>query len=247
MKLSIVVPFYNEESNVGPVLTELRQFHPDAEIIGVDDRSTDGTYEALMRQEGIRVHRLARHLGQSAATYAGLARTTGDVCVLMDGDGQSNAADIKVLLEYIPEYDLVNGSRTLGRSDSASRRIVSRVANSIRILFTRDGMRDTGGTPKIMKRECVEHLVPFDGLHRFIPALLIQAGFRAIEVPVSHRARLHGVSKHGNVGRALRGACDLIGVRWLLSRRLDASALDVRVSGASDASREPAEHDIDQA
>lgn len=230
VKLSIVVPFYNEEKNVAPVLSELQRCHPNAEIIGVDDGSSDGTFDALTALDGVQAHRLPRHMGQSAAIYAGLLRCTGEVCVLMDGDGQSDAADIKLLLGYLPEYDLVNGSRAERRLDPKQRRIASWIANSLRSLFTRDGIRDTGGTPKVMKRECVGHLVPFDGLHRFIPALLKNAGFRVVEVPVSHRPRLHGQTKYTIVSRGLRGAWDLVGVSWLLNRKLDASALGLRVS-----------------
>lgn len=226
MKISIIVPFYDEERNVVPVLGEVRNAYPDAEVIAVDDGSGDQTFDILCQQAGVRVHRLPRHLGQSAAIYAGLQLATGDVCVLLDGDGQTDVGDIKALLEYFPDYDMVNGCRA-GRQDTRSRIIVSRIANALRNAFTGDGMRDTGGTPKAMKRECVEHLVPFDGLHRFIPALLRQAGYRIIEVPVSHRRRLYGETKYTNWARALRGAWDLVGVRWLLSRTYGPRDLDL--------------------
>lgn len=224
MKLSVVIPFYNEEQNVVPVVSEIRRFYPEAQVIAVDDCSTDGTYEVLCRQPDVLVDQLPRHLGQSAAIYRGLTRVTGEVCVLMDGDGQSNAADIKLLLEHFPEYDFVNGCR-VKRSDKLSRVLASKIANSVRNLFTRDGMRDTGGTPKALKRECIPHLIPFDGLHRFIPALLRNAGFHVLEIPVSHRERIHGQTKYTNAGRAVRGAWDLIGVSWLLRRRISAGDL----------------------
>jgi dolichol-phosphate mannosyltransferase len=224
VKLSIVIPFYNEEPNVGPVLGEIKRFHPDAQLIAVDDCSTDDTYRALSRQPGVEVDRLLRHMGQSAAIYRGLLAAKGEVCVLMDGDGQSNPADIKLLLEHFPEYDFVNGCR-VNRRDKFGRIVASRVANKLRNIFTGDGMRDTGGTPKAMKLECVRHLVPFDGFHRYIPALLGNAGFRMLEIPVSHRKRIHGYTKYTNIGRAVRGTRDLIGVSWLLQRKLDLHAL----------------------
>jgi dolichol-phosphate mannosyltransferase len=229
VKLSIVIPFRNEEKNVAPVITEVQRFHPEAEIIAVDDGSTDGTAAELGRIDGIVTLRLARHGGQSAALYAGLRRARGDVCVTMDGDGQTSTSDIKRLLGYLPEYDFVNGHRT-HRSDARSRVVASRLANWLRNLFTGDGMRDTGGSPKAMKRECIEHLVPFDAMHRFIPALLVRAGFKSIEIPVEHRARLHGRTNYTNWGRALRGAWDLVGIRWLLSRRLDPRDLESEAS-----------------
>ncbi len=225
MRVSIIVPFYNEAENVTPAIEELQLCHPDAEIIAVDDGSTDETPHRLALHEGVRVIRLPHNMGQSAAIYRGLKSATGEVCVLIDGDGQSSVSDIKMLLEYFPAYDFVNGCREGSRRDPIARVLASRLANRVRHWFTRDGMRDTGGTPKAMKRSCVDHLIPFQGLHRFIPAILKHAGFRVIEVPVSHRARLHGRTKYTNAGRALRGIRDLIGVRWLLARALGGDAL----------------------
>ncbi len=229
MKVSIIIPFYNEQNNVVPVLNDLRTEYPDAEILAVNDASSDHTLDALLAYPRVRVFSFSRRLGQSAALYKGLAAATGDVCVIIDGDGQSSTTDIKSLLEKFPEYDFATGCRTQ-RNDSASRVIASRLANAIRNLFTRDGWKDTGGTPKAMKRACVAHLIPFDAMHRFIPALLVHSGLRGIEVPVSHHDRLHGTTKYTNWGRALRGAWDLIGVRWLLSRRIDPGVLGVAPS-----------------
>jgi dolichol-phosphate mannosyltransferase len=144
----------------------------------------------------------------------------------MDGDGQCKAADIKRLVEHFPEYDFVNGFRE-SRRDGLCRAVASRVGNSARNAILRDGVKDTCGTPKAMKRECVAYLVPFDGLHRFIPAFLQRAGFRTLEVPVSHRERLHGATKYISRRRALRGVWDLIGVSWLLRRKIDPDALGI--------------------
>jgi dolichol-phosphate mannosyltransferase len=225
MVISIVVPFHNEEMNVRPVLDEIRRCQPDAEIVAVDDCSSDGTERALADERGIKVLRLPRQLGQSAAIYAGLLHSTGDICVLMDGDGQCSAEDIKRLIEHFPRYDFVNGNR-IERMDSRWRQFASRFANGLRNLVLRDGMQDSCGTPKAMKRECVEHLVLFDGLHRFIPVLLQRAGFKMLEIPVSHRRRLQGRSHYSSWGRGLRGGWDLIGVSWLLARKLDPRDID---------------------
>jgi dolichol-phosphate mannosyltransferase len=234
MKLSIIIPFFNEEKNVLPVLAEVAQHHPDAEIIAVDDGSRDRTWLMLSTEPGIRTHRFGRHLGQSAAVYAGLVLSTGDICVILDGDGQSSIADIKALLAHFPEHDFVNGRR-LHRHDTPGRILASRAANFVRDLLTNDGMHDTGCTPKALKRECVDHLVPFDGLHRFIPALLNSAGFRGIEVPVAHHARLHGRTHYSSWPRAFRGLWDLVGVRWWMARQLDVGAMGL--SSAPDRSR----------
>lgn len=217
--LSIVVPFHDEEANVEPVLRELRGACPEAQIVAVDDGSRDRTAERVPAGLGIELVRLPRHAGQSAALHAGLARARGEVCVLMDGDGQSDPGEIKRLLAHLPEYDYVTGHRVV-RGDGRLRVWSSKAANAIRRGVTGDGVHDTGGTPKLMKRACVEALVPFDGMHRFIPALLRNAGFRGLELPVAHRARLHGRSRYGTGRRALRGLWDLVGVRWLLSRQL---------------------------
>jgi dolichol-phosphate mannosyltransferase len=143
----------------------------------------------------------------------------------MDGDGLCSVEDITRLVEHFPRYDFVNGRR-IERMDSRSRRFASRIANGLRSLVLGDGMQDTGGTPKAMKRECVAYLVPFDGMHRFIPAMLRRAGFKLLEIPVSHRERKHGRSKYGNWERGLRGAWDLVGVSWLLRRRFTPGELE---------------------
>lgn len=224
MKLSVVIPFHDEERNVLPVISEVRRHHAEAEIIAVDDHSTDGTWALLSGLEDVRAMRLPERLGQSAALYCGLRRASGDVCVILDGDGQSSVADVKRLLDHIPAYDLVVGRR-MRRGDPIGKRAASRVANGVRRRLLGDGVRDTGGTPKAMKRECVEQLVPFDGMHRFIPALLTAAGCRVLEVDVLHRPRLHGRSHYSNASRALRGLWDLIGVAWLARRRIDPRVL----------------------
>jgi hypothetical protein len=100
------------------------------------------------------------------------------------------------------------------------KRLTSRIANFVRSRFTKDGVRDTGCTLKAMRRECVQALVPFKGMHRFIPALVKGAGYRLVEVRVDHRPRKFGVSKYGLGNRAVRATVDMFGVRWLLSRQL---------------------------
>ncbi|MFP6639533.1 MAG: glycosyltransferase, partial [Myxococcota bacterium] len=200
MNLSIIIPFHNEEEDAEAVIGEVLELHPDAEIVAVDDGSTDNTPAVLSQIRGIKVITLPQCIGQSGALYRGLMEARGDILVLMDGDGQSSTPDIERLLKYIPEYDFVNGLRA-GRRDSLARRLSSGFANSIRSRFLGDGMRDTGGSPKIMKKICVDHLVAVDGMHRFIPAMLAAAGFRSIEVPVQHRERRHGTTKYTNFQR----------------------------------------------
>ncbi len=153
--------------------------------------------------------------------YAGAHAARGDTVVLIDGDLQNDPADIpKLLAELEQGADLVCGYRAQ-RKDTATKRATSRVANFVRSRFTKDGVRDTGCTLKAMRRECVETLVPFKGMHRFIPALVKGAGYRLVEIPVNHRPRKFGQSKYGLGNRAIRATVDMFGVRWLLSRRLN--------------------------
>jgi hypothetical protein len=113
------------------------------------------------------------------------------------------------------------------RKDTLVKRLTSRAANFVRSRYTRDGVRDTGCTLKAMRRECVSALIPFKGMHRFIPALVKGAGYRIVEVPVNHRPRKFGESKYGLGNRALRATIDMFGVRWLLSRRLNYRVRDL--------------------
>lgn len=221
--ISIVVPLYNEEGNVPRLQAEIQ----DAvgalshELILVDDGSTDGTVRAVAHGLGVRLLRFRKNAGQSAAMLAGMRAARGRVVVLLDGDLQNDPGDIPRLLEALEAgADLVCGYRAR-RRDTVVKKITSRVANFVRSRFVGDGVRDTGCTLKAMRRECVGALVPFKGLHRFIPAMVKQAGFRIVEIPVNHRAREHGVSKYGLGNRSVRATMDMLGVRWLQSRHLD--------------------------
>jgi dolichol-phosphate mannosyltransferase len=221
--VSVVVPLFNEEENVPILQAELTSALSglDYEIIFVDDGSIDGTRDRIAPDARIRVLRFERNAGQSAAMYAGLQSARGDVAVLIDGDLQNDPTDIpKLIAEIERGADLVCGYRAQ-RKDTVVKRITSRVANFVRSRFTKDGVRDTGCTLKAMKRECIAALVPFKGMHRFIPALVKGAGYRLVEVPVNHRPRRFGQSKYGLGNRALRATMDMFGVRWLLSRRLN--------------------------
>lgn len=219
VKISVIIPFYNEEECTASVLAEIRDVLPDAEIVAVDDGSSDGTAECISGISGVRLLRNEVNLGQSAALYHGLVAATGEICVMLDGDGQNDPADIPALIPLLETSDVVCGYRA-NRQDTLNRRIASRIANGIRRFFLHDGIRDTGCSLKLMKREHVRFLVPFNGLHRFMPALLKQAGLSITEAPVNHRPRLRGISKYTIGGRALRGISDLFGVAWLMSRQI---------------------------
>ena len=151
--------------------------------------------------------------------YAGLHAARGAVAVLLDGDLQNDPGDIPKLLAAMEDgVDLVCGYRA-ERKDTTVKRLTSRIANFVRSRFTKDGVRDTGCSLKAMRRECIDTLVPFKGMHRFIPALVKGAGYNLVEIPVNHRPRKFGISKYGLGNRALRATIDMFGVRWLLSRQ----------------------------
>ena len=217
--LSVVIPFFNEAELVSDVLREIRSVLPTAEIIAVDDGSTDGTCKIIAALNDIRLIALQKNCGQSAAMYAGLRAAKGELIAMMDGDGQNDPAEIPKLVEAMSSADVVFGVRK-NRQDTKSRLIASQIANAIRRLALGDNATDTGCSLKVIRREHVALLVPFNGLHRYLPAFLQRAGLKSVEVAVNHRSRKAGVSKYTIKGRALRGIYDLIGVRWLLSRRI---------------------------
>ena len=226
--VSIILPVFNEQPNLAPVLEELLEALAgvEHEIVAVDDGSTDGSGAELHRlagtHAGLRVLRLAARSGQSAALAAGFASARGDVVVTLDADGQSDPAEISMLLDVLARdrsLAAVVGYR-VRRADSAWKRVQSRVANRIRNWITRDGMRDTGCPLKAVRRSVLVELPRFDGMHRFLPALVQTGGGIVREVPVSHRPRLAGRSKYGMWDRALRGLVDAVGVRWYRRRAL---------------------------
>jgi glycosyltransferase involved in cell wall biosynthesis len=221
--VSVIVPLFNEEENISILQSELRAALDglDYEIVFVDDGSVDCTVERIETAPNIRLIRFEKNTGQSAAIYAGLRAARGANAVLIDGDLQNDPADIpRLLAEVARGADLVCGYR-LNRQDTLVKRLTSWIANAVRSRFTKDGVRDTGCTLKAIRRECVSALVPFKGMHRFIPALIKGAGYRLVEIPVNHRPRRFGQSKYGLGNRALRATIDMFGVRWLLSRRLN--------------------------
>ena len=222
MQLSVVIPLYNEQDNVLDLCNEIDNALKGNvfEIILVDDKSTDDTLKHIPKRPHIRVIEFLKNTGQSGAMYAGIHAAQGDVIILMDGDRQNDPSDIPRLLEELNKgFDLVCGYRAQ-RKDTFSKRLTSRFANAIRSRFTKDGVRDTGCTLKAMRKPCREALLPFYGMHRFIPALIKGMGYKITEIPVNHRPRVAGVSKYGFGNRALKATLDMFAVRWLLSRQI---------------------------
>ena len=219
--VSLVIPLFNEEENIAPLQKEIAEALAsiDHELVLVDDCSTDQTRARIIRSPSVQVIEFAQNTGQSAALYAGIHAARGEIIVLLDGDRQNDPHDIPRLLEEIAKgADLVCGYRA-NRQDVLSKKLTSKVANFIRSRFTGDGVRDTGCTLKALRRDCRHALVPFVGMHRFIPALIKGFGYQIVEIPVHHRPRTAGVSKYGFGNRALKATCDMFAVKWLLSRQ----------------------------
>lgn len=219
--ISIVVPLYNEQDNVAELQRQIAEAMAgmNFEIVLVDDGSTDETASRARTSDRVRLLRFEENAGQSAAMFAGIQAAHGDLIATLDGDLQNDPKDIPAMIAKIGEgFDLVCGYRA-SRKDSAFKRLQSRIANAVRSRFVGDGVRDTGCTLKVMRKECREALVLFNGMHRFIPAMIRNMGFRVAEMPVNHRPRVHGASKYGFGNRAWRATMDMFGVRWLNSRR----------------------------
>ncbi len=224
-ELSFVIPAYNEIENLPPLLSEMRAAIAgcgrSCELILVDDASTDGSGAWLLeeaRRDSLLVPvLLAERCGQSGALAAGLARARGAVIVTLDADLQNDPADLPRLLEALEHADVVSGVR-IGRRDSWLRRVSSRIANAARRAALGDPVTDIGCSFKAYRREALEQLPMFVGVHRFLPALCVFRGARFAEVPLSHRPRRHGRSKYGVGNRLWRGIHDLVGVSWLKVR-----------------------------
>jgi len=225
MDVSVVIPVYNEEEGlelfVQEVSSVLRSLARDYEVIVVDDGSTDGTYPLLSRvhkrEPRVRVVRLKRNFGQTAALAAGLAYAQGEVIVAMDGDGQNDPNDIPLLLSKLGEgFDLVSGWRFPRQDPFWSRRLPSQIANGLISWMTRVKLHDYGCTLKAIRREVAKDLKLYGEMHRFIPAIAYERGARIAEVKVRHRSRQWGKSKYG-LARTFRVVLDLLTVKFLLS------------------------------
>ena len=227
-QLSVVVPVHNEEDNVAPLVGEIvaaLRGLVDFEIVYVDDTSKDATLSRLRDLQAttpeLRVIRHLSNAGQSTAVRNGVKAARAPWIATLDGDGQNDPADIPKLLAQrdaaAADIKLFAGWR-VNRQDSGSKRWASKWANAIRARMLRDDTPDTGCGIKLFEREAFLDLPYFDHMHRYLPALMQRAGWKAVSVPVNHRHRTAGVSKYNNLNRALVGIRDLRGVAWLIVR-----------------------------
>lgn len=223
--LTVVIPAYNEVDNLAPLFAEMRTALEATgrswELVMVDDGSSDGTAQAMQAEAArdlrVRALVLEKNAGQSAALAAGITRARGGIIVTLDADLQNDPADLPRLLAALENADVVSGVRS-NRQDTWVRLVSSRLANATRRAVLGDPVTDIGCSFKAYRRETLEGLPMFVGVHRFLPALCVFRGARFAEVALSHRARRHGVSKYGVGNRLWRGLADLVGVQWLKTR-----------------------------
>jgi dolichol-phosphate mannosyltransferase len=227
IEVSIIIPIKDEADNIEPLASELSKVMGRQawtwECLWVDDGSTDRSLSILQHlSQADPRHRFLsfqHNTGQSAALWAGFAAARGGIFATMDGDGQNDPADLPPLVDAIRsgQTDMANGYRKK-RKDTLARRISSWIANRFRTWTTGRSVRDVGCSTRAFRRECVEALPRFAGMHRFLPTLVIMEGFRLQELPVNHRPRLRGNSKYSIGNRLWVGLWDTFGVLWLRKR-----------------------------
>ena len=212
LELSIVIPLYNERDNLIPLEdkleTELSKLNLSYEIILIDDGSVDGSahlIESMQKHNPrIRLIQFGHNHGQSAAFAAGFKAARGKIFVTLDADLQNNPADIPLLLEKMPEYDVVCGWR-FKRNDPWIKRVSSKIGNAVRNKLSEEEIADTGCSLKAFRREC----------------LMKMEGFRVTQVKVSHHPRLHGESKYNIRNRLFSSFQDLMAIRWMKKRQIN--------------------------
>jgi glycosyltransferase involved in cell wall biosynthesis len=228
--LSVVFPVYNEEENVPILLGEIAKALDGQpwtyEIVAVDDGSRDRSLEVLRAARAtypnLRVIAFEKNSGQTAALDAGWRAARGKFVVSLDADLQNDPADIPKMMRRREELgvDMIIGVR-VNRHDTWSRKMQSKIGNGVRNWITNDKITDTGCSLKLVRREAVDRVRLYTGMHRFLPTLVRMAGYEVAEMPVNHRARQFGVSKYGAMNRAFRGLADCFAVRWMGKRMLN--------------------------
>jgi len=239
--VSVVVPMLDEAENLSPlIMSILHVLAPFCrfEVVLVDDGSKDQTRAIALdlsgRFEGVRVIGHDSPAGQSAAIHSGVLAARAAIIATLDSDGQNPPENLtRILAPFFAAHPpsrlgLVAGQR-VGRKDSYSKLLASRLANKIRSVVLQDGTRDTGCGLKAFRKDAYLALPFFNHQHRYLPALFSRDGWQVAHVDVTHAPRLHGRSKYGNLGRALVGITDLAGVAWLIRRRKTATPREFTV------------------
>jgi len=227
VEISLVVPVYNEQANLPILIPKLVEVFDRLgsvhEMIFVDDGSSDGSRkilkEAALSIPSLRVVALKQNRGLSTALLAGMREARGKIIVTLDSDLQNDPEDIPRLLEYLDRYDMATGWRQK-REDPWLKRIASRIGNSVRNRLSGERINDSACTLRVFRRECLQDIPIFNGMHRFMSTLVKMRGYRIIEVPVTHHPRKYGESKYNIRNRMWRSFIDLLAVRWMKGRRI---------------------------
>ena len=229
--LSLVVPVYNEEDNLRPLTEAIREAMTTVgvtyEVVLTDDGSKDRSWEIMKQLAAadtrIRVQRFAFNCGETAASEAGMRAARGQYIVTIDADLQNDPKDLPAFLEALKKYDVVCGTRvsTRGEGDNWIRIASSRIANWVRNKLSEENITDAGCTYRAFKRECIDKVKLYRGMHRFLPTLFKMEGYTVTEIPVSNNPRLAGESKYGVWNRLFKSFHDLLAVRWMKKRVLN--------------------------
>lgn len=236
IEISVVIPVFNEAGNIEPLadqtLKALDTIGRASEVIFVDDFSSDESVDVLKKirekDSRIRIIRMDKRSGQSAAIWAGFRNARGNIIATLDGDLQNDPSDLPQMVEKLKDCDLVCGWRK-DRNDSKVKLLSSLAGNSIRRLLLGKSIRDTGCGTKVFTRKCALDMIPFNGMHRFFAEIAIQNGYKIEEMPVKHHPRSAGRTKYGIGNRALRGLLDCFGVRWLRKRHAPLQCHEVTI------------------
>ena len=226
--LSLVIPCYNEQGNLEALIAAIREavnpLNLPYEIVITDDCSSDQSWEILKqlaaKDPRVRVQRFAFNCGESAASWAGLKAAQGQFLVTLDADLQNDPKDLPGFLSALKQFDCVCGTRveSRGQGDSLVRIASSRIANWVRNQLSGEQISDAGCTYRAFKRECIQNLKFFKGMHRFLPTLIKLEGFTVTEIPVTNHPRFAGQSHYGVWNRLFASFYDLLAVRWMKKR-----------------------------
>ena len=219
MKLSIIVPVYNEEENIFPLFEAVQKVilenKYDAELIFIDDGSSDSTVQKIKELNGVKLIRFRKNFGQTAAMSAGIDFATGDIIIPMDGDLQNDPNDIPKLLAKLEEgFDVVSGWRKDRKDNPIKRNLPSRIANGLISKISGVHLHDYGCSLKAYRHDVIKDVKLYGEMHRFIPVYANWMGGKVTEVPVTHHPRIHGVSKYG-INRTFKVVLDLIVIKFL--------------------------------
>lgn len=227
-EVSLVIPLYNEAENLEPLADAIRAVFNGLglsyEVVFVDDGSTDDSYNVLRRLResdgSIRLIRLKRNYGQTAALDAGFKASRGDIIVMMDADLQNDPRDIPEMLQVLKEYDAVCGWRR-NRKDPWLKIVSAKIANFVRNKISHEDIADIGCSLKCFRKEVISKIKLYNGMHRFLPTLFKMEGYRVAEVKVGHFPRRFGTSKYNIRNRIVRSFMDLLAVRWMKARYIN--------------------------